>query len=122
MVSAIVTWYPPGTGTADTILFVVRPVAPLTPAVVWYTQVSPTVTGNGIDRGATFEFEVALESVPVPGAALEAREAAPVEAAADAPVPMLTSGVLALPDPPHPARTVMAAPARNARTGTYLLM
>jgi len=43
----IVTWNPAEPGAAATILFVVRPVA--LPAVVWYTHVLPTATGNGIE-------------------------------------------------------------------------
>ena len=63
--------------------------------MVWYTQVSPTATGNGIEAGATREFEVVLEvseCVPPPRGSLEATEAAPVERLLAVPTPMLTSG------------------------------
>jgi hypothetical protein len=111
------------------ILSVLRPVAP--PALVWYTQVSPTATGKVIDLGATYEFDVEVAPAPEPEEPLPEEPlperlpcAAPVaEAAALAelvvPVPFhwLTCGVPALPDALHPARTLTAAAAAaGART------
>ncbi|MGH3184277.1 MAG: hypothetical protein ACRDOE_20555, partial [Streptosporangiaceae bacterium] len=112
------TWYPPAVGTADTILFVVRLFVPSMAVVLWYTQVSPTATGNGIEAGATMEFEVTLEVPPLapePGASLASAAVAPVEVLLDAPTPMLTSGWAPLPDPPHPARAATPSAVRAVR-------
>jgi hypothetical protein len=58
VVEDIVTSYPAATGPAETILFVVRPV--WSPAVVRYTHVLPTATGNGIESACTNDWEVSL--------------------------------------------------------------
>jgi hypothetical protein len=106
--------------------------------VVWYTQVSPTVTGNGMEAGTTSEFDVALEVPPAPAlaeeagvavdaeAALEAEESAASAVPLDVPTPLLTCGVAPLPAPPQPARArparaTVAALARTTRTGANLL-
>jgi len=123
------------------ILSVFRPVA--TPALVWYTQVSPTVTGKVIDLGATYELDVEVAPAPAPEEPEPAPEpedpepapaperepcAAPVAEAVEpaelvAPVPFhwLTCGVPALPDALHPARTLTAAPARTVAASRCLL-
>src|SRR2546421_610418 len=64
LVLDIVTRWPPGTATTDKTLFVTRACASLMLATVWYTQVSPTAMGNGIDPAGTTEFEVALGFAP----------------------------------------------------------
>jgi hypothetical protein len=111
------------------ILSVTRPAAPLALVVVWYTQVSPTVTGNGIELGATYEFEVevAPDPPPEPAPPPEPR-AAPVAVATEPaelvpPVPAhwLTCGLPAFPVALHPARTIAAALARTVAAGRCLL-
>jgi hypothetical protein len=145
VVCDITTWYPAEAGPDEMILSVLRPVAP--PALVWYTQVSPTVTGKVIDLGATYEFDVepapepapepeepepapepeepepAPEPVPerVPCAAPVAEAAALTELVAPVPFHWLTCGVPALPDALHPARTLTAAPARTVAASRCLL-
>jgi hypothetical protein len=123
------------------ILSALRPVA--TPALVWYTQVSPTVTGKVIDLGATYELEPAPEpedpepedpkpkdpepEEPEPAperepcAAPVAEAVEPAELVAPVPVHWLTCGVPALPDALHPARTLTAAPARTVAASRCLL-
>src|SRR6266576_3564918 len=46
--SDIVTWWPPGIGVTSTTFLVSRACALLMLVTTWYTQVSPTATGNGI--------------------------------------------------------------------------
>jgi hypothetical protein len=129
VVEAIVTWYPADVMNAETILFVVVPVSPLMPALVWYTQVLPTATGNGIELAATNAFWVvlgdALEGALLTGLAVEARG---VEVDEVRPSVWLgTSG--AVPADTlhpasrlHPARVMMATPARTALADPRLLM
>jgi hypothetical protein len=83
-------------------------------ATTWYTQVSPTATGNGIDPGATTE-PVLTVGVAVGLVVPAGLEAAPDELFDDAAddVPMAE---------PHPASATTAAPARTARADLYLLM
>jgi hypothetical protein len=82
----------------------------------WYTQVSPTATGNGIDPAATTE----------PG--LAAGVAAGVALVVPVAVEMAPAGLLAdaaddVPAAePHPASATAAAPTRTARADVYLLM
>jgi hypothetical protein len=82
----------------------------------WYTQVSPTATGNGIDPAATTE----------PG--LAAGVAAGVALVVPVAVEMAPAGLLAdaaddVPAAePHPASATMAAPRKIARADVYLLM
>jgi hypothetical protein len=82
----------------------------------WYTQVSPTATGNGIDPAATTE----------PG--LAAGVAAGVALVVPVVVEMAPAGLLAdaaddvLAAEPHPASATTAAPRKTARADVYLLM
>ena len=109
------------------ILLVVWPVWP--PAVVWYTQVFPTATGNGIELALTNDFasalrpalvaEVALWCALPAGVALEASEVTPAVAVRS--VALGISGVVAA-GTPHPARARMAAPASTAFADPCLLM
>jgi hypothetical protein len=88
------------------ILSVLRPVA--TPALVWYTQVSPTVTGKVIDLGAT--YEVAPEPAPEP----EEPEPAPEpEEPEPAPEPEEPEPAPEEPEP-APERVPCAAPVAEA--------
>jgi hypothetical protein len=82
----------------------------------WYTQVSPTATGNGMDPAATTE----------PG--LAAGVAAGVALVVPVAVEMAPAGLLAdaaddVPAAePHPASATTAAPRKTARADVYLLM
>src|SRR5271166_4172164 len=127
VVEDIVTWYPAGTAPAATIRFVVWPVWPT--AVVWYTHVLPTATGNGIELACTNESErvlgralvaeLVVVGAPVTGAALEAREFAPAKVLPD---DWGTSGAVPAGPPMHPVRTMTARPARTALTDPCFLM
>jgi len=148
VVDEIVTSYPAGTAPAATIRFVVCPVW-LT-AVVWYSHVLPTATGNGIEFACTNESELGLGRAPgaervlgpapgaervlgravvsdlvvvdalITGAALVARGFAPTEVLPDASPGM--SGAVPIGAPVHPARTIMDRPRRTALTDPCLLM
>ena len=140
VVEDIVTWYPADPGAAAMIRFVVRPVWPA--ALVRYTQVLPTATGNGIELVFANDPEAGPWPVPVTEVALcfplgcpldrplcgplagvavlcgpvlagDAPDAS-VEACAD--VSPGTSGWVPVPAPLHPARAMRAAAARAART------
>jgi len=82
----------------------------------WYTHVSPTATGNGIDPAATTEpglaVGVAAAVALVVAVTLEAAAAGLLDDAADD-VPAAE---------PHPASATAAAPTRTARADVYLLM
>jgi hypothetical protein len=90
-------------------------------ATTWYTQVSPTATGNGIDPGATTEpvLTVGVAVGLVVPAGLETApaglETAPAGLFDDAADDVLVAE-------PHPASATTAAPARTARADLYLLM
>jgi len=82
----------------------------------WYTQVSPTATGNGIDPAAT--TEPALAAGVAAGVALVvpvAVEMAPAGLLADAADDVPAAE-------PHPASATMAAPRKTTRADVYLLM
>ncbi len=122
------TWYPAGPGPAATIRFVVWPAS--LPTSVRYTQVLPTATGNGMELALANDLVAvaalvagaglrrALVAPPVACAALEASEDAP-----DVP-PVVSPGIsgAVLVGTPHPARAMMAAPARTALADPCLLM
>jgi hypothetical protein len=80
----------------------------------WYTHVSPTATGNGIDPAATTEpgLAVGVAAAVVVPVGLEAVAAGLLDDAADD-VPAAE---------PHPASATAAAPTRTARADVYLLM
>jgi len=85
----------------------------------WYTQVSPTATGNGIDPAATTEPGLAVGVAGVAGAvalvvpvALEAAPAGLLDDAADD-VPAAEA---------HPASATTAAPRKTARADVNPLM
>jgi hypothetical protein len=82
----------------------------------WYTHVSPTATGNGIEPAATTEpglaVGVAAGVAPVVPVAFEAAPAGLLDDAADE-VPAAE---------PHPASTITAAPKKTARADVYLLL
>jgi len=80
----------------------------------WYTHVSPTATGNGIDPAATTEpgLAVGVAVALVVAVTLEAAAAGLLDDAADD-VPAAE---------PHPASATAAAPTRTARADVYLLM
>jgi len=87
----------------------------------WYTHVSPTATGNGIEPAATTDpglaVGVAVAVTPVVPDALEAAPAGlPDDAADDVPAADVPTAE------PHPASTTTTALARTARTDVYLLM
>jgi len=114
--SDIVTRWPPGIGVTSTTFLVSRACALLMLVTTWYTHVSPTATGNGIEPAATTEpglaVGVAAAVAPVVPAALDAAAAGLLDDAADD-VPAAE---------PHPASATAAAPARTARADVYLLM
>jgi len=62
VVDEIVASNPAGTAPVATIRFVVCPVWPT--AVVWYSHVLPTATGNGIEFACTNESELGLGRAP----------------------------------------------------------
>jgi hypothetical protein len=86
----------------------------------WYTHVSPTATGNGIEPAATTEPGLAVgvatavglvvPFAPVVPVALEAAPAGLLDDADDVPAAE-----------PHPASATTAALARTARADVYLL-
>src|SRR5229473_2653901 len=124
VVEDTVTWYPAVPGRAATIVFVVRPVPP--PALVRYTHLLPTATGNGIELAftnglaAAFWRALAAGAAVVTGAAVDASDVAPC-----AVLPAAwrdTSGAVAVPTPVQPARARRARPARKARADRCLLM
>jgi hypothetical protein len=78
----------------------------------WYTHVSPTATGNGIDPAATTEPGLAAGVALVVPVALEVAPAGLLADAADD-VPAAE---------PHPASATTAAPRKTARADLYLLM
>jgi hypothetical protein len=82
----------------------------------WYTHVSPTATGNGIDPAATTEPGLAVGVAAGAGLVVPVvLEVAPAglldDAADDAPAAE-----------PHPASATRAAPKKTARAHVYLLM
>jgi septal ring-binding cell division protein DamX len=82
----------------------------------WYTQVSPTATGNGSDPAATTEPGLAAGvaagvALVVPVAVEMAPAGLLADAAADVPAAE-----------PHPASATTAAPRKTARADVYLLM
>jgi hypothetical protein len=82
----------------------------------WYTHVSPTATGNGIDPAATTEPGLAVGVAA--GVALVvpvAVEAAPAGLLADAADDVPAAE-------PHPASATATAPRKTARADVYLLM
>src|SRR5260370_13072772 len=124
VVEDTVTWYPAVPGRAATIVFVVRPVPP--PALVRYTHLLPTATGNGIELAFTnglataFWRAVAAGAAVVTGAAVDASDVAPLAGLPAAwPVP---SGARDGPTPAPPARPMKARPTRKARADRCLLM
>jgi hypothetical protein len=122
--SDIVTRWPSGTGVTSMTLLVSRACWWLTLVTTWYTHVSPTATGNGIEPAATTEpglpadvtvgvaVGVAAGVAPVVPVALEAAPAGLLDDAADD-VPAAE---------PHPASTTTAAPEKTARVDVYLLL
>jgi hypothetical protein len=80
----------------------------------WYTHVSPTATGNGIDPGAT------TEPVLTVGVAVRLVVPAGLETAPDGLFDDAADDVLVA--EPHPASATTAALARTARADLYLLM
>src|SRR5262249_31395659 len=117
----LVTRWPSGIGVTSTTFLVSRACALLMLVTTWYTHVSPTATGNGIEPAATTDpglaVGVAVAVAPVVPDALEAAPAGLLGAvAADAPAADVPAAE------PHPASTTTAALARTARANVYLLM
>src|SRR5712691_1334618 len=130
VVEDTVTWYPAVPGRAATIVFVVRPVPP--PALVRYTHLLPSATGNGIElaftnglaaafwRAVAAGAAVVTGAPVVTGAAVDASDVAPL-AVFPAAWPD-TSGAVDVPTPVQPARAMRARPTRKARADRCLLM
>src|SRR4029077_17473281 len=128
--SDIVTRWPSGIGVTSTTFLVSRACALLMLVTTWYTHVSPTATGSGIDPAATTEPGLAVGVA----AAVALVVAVPLEAAAGggvgAPAGHLPrgrsapagAGARAPGREPHPASATAAAPTRTARADVYLLM
>jgi hypothetical protein len=86
----------------------------------WYTHVSPTATGNGIEPAATTDPGLTVGvAVAVAPDVTGALEAAPAGLLDDAAADVLAADVAAA--EPHPASTTTAALARTARADVYLL-
>jgi hypothetical protein len=118
--SDIVTRWPSGTGVTSTTVLVSRACWWLTLVTTWYTHVSPTATGNGIEPAATTEPGLPVDVTN--GVAAGVAPVVPVTLEA-APAGLLDDGADDVPAAePHPASTTTAAPEKTARADVYLLL